>query len=153
MINPGIRVAVVACGAVITDQVSKYAVIHSTVADHSVRLVGFMQLQLVHNTGVAFSLFSGARWGLVLVGICVLVGVMIAARRSERQDRLTQGSLGLIAGGAIGNLIDRIRLGSVIDFIDVGAWPTFNVADICIVVGVGLLLLRTLTMRNDEEAA
>lgn len=153
VINPARRVVGAACLAVIADQASKYVVTHSSIADSPVQLIPYVHLQLVRNTGVAFSLFAGARWALVIVGALVLAGVVYAAVKSDQADRTTHISLGLIAGGAIGNMIDRIRLGAVVDFIDVGAWPTFNVADICIVIGVGLLLLRTMTARNDEVSA
>jgi signal peptidase II len=106
--------------------------------------------QIVHtiNTGVTFGLFKDL--GLIAVGIAVAVtGVIIIYSRKLRSDqKLTCVSLGLMLGGAIGNVIDRIRLGHVIDFINVGIgttrWYTSNVADIAIVSGVILLGLATL---------
>jgi signal peptidase II len=106
--------------------------------------------QIVHatNTGVTFGLFKDL--GLISVGIAIVVtGVIIFySRRLQNDQKLTGVSLGLMLGGAIGNVIDRIRLGYVIDFIDVGIgttrWYTSNVADIAIVSGVILLGLATL---------
>jgi signal peptidase II len=106
--------------------------------------------QIVHatNTGVTFGLFKGI--GLISVGIALAVTgvIIIYSRRLRNDQKLTCVSLGLLLGGAIGNVIDRIRLGHVIDFIDVGIgptrWYTSNVADIAIVSGVVLLGLATL---------
>jgi signal peptidase II len=106
--------------------------------------------QIVHatNTGVTFGLFKDL--GLISVGIAVAVaGVIIIYSRKLRNDqKLTCVSLGLLLGGALGNVVDRLRLGHVIDFIDVGIgttrWYTSNVADVAIVSGVILLGLATL---------
>ena len=106
------------------------------------------QIVYVTNAGVTFGLFKDL--GLISVGIAVAVaGVIIIYARHLRSDqRLACVSLGLMLGGAIGNVLDRIRLGYVIDFIDVGVgstrWYTSNVADIAIVSGVILLGLATL---------
>lgn len=106
--------------------------------------------QIVHttNTGVTFGLFKDL--GLISVGIAVAVAavIIIYSRKLRNDQKLTCVSLGLMLGGAIGNVIDRIRLGHVIDFLDAGIgptrWYTSNVADIAIVSGVILLGLATL---------
>ncbi|MBE7219257.1 MAG: signal peptidase II [Caulobacteraceae bacterium] len=104
---------------------------------------------LVHNTGVSFGLLRASadlgRWLLTLFSLAVAVALAVWVRRAARP--LTALSIGLIIGGAVGNAIDRIRLGFVVDFIDVSGlhfpW-VFNVADSCITVGVALLVLESL---------
>ena len=100
---------------------------------------GFFRLTHTHNTGSAFGLFQGHNFPLILVamfGIGVLVLVYYSQRR---RTMLLRVSLALQIGGAFGNLIDRIRLGHVTDFLDVGPWPVFNIADSSIVVGLVIL--------------
>ncbi len=122
---------------------------------HSVKEIipGFFNLVHVHNTGAAFSMFAGAAsfWRqLIFVGlaIVVVVGLMVAYVKLEKGDLANRISYALIISGAIGNLIDRVRLGEVIDFLDfyIGPyhWPAFNVADMGISVGAGIMLLTLL---------
>jgi signal peptidase II len=111
---------------------------------------GFFRLVIVWNRGVSFGLLGGDQplpaWLLSGVAIAVCIGLFIWLRRSDRP--LTGWGIGLVMGGAIGNVIDRARWGAVFDFADfhVGQWhwPAFNVADSAIVVGVGLMLIDSL---------
>jgi signal peptidase II len=108
----------------------------------------FFQIVYTYNTGVALGLFKDLGSVFILIAL-VVVGVMIFYARKLRRDQwLTCVALGLMLGGAISNLIDRIRLGHVIDFIDVGVgttrWYTSNLADVAIVAGVVLLGVATL---------
>ena len=120
----------------------------------SLPLLPGLAFTYVRNTGAAFSLLAdaSASWRRpffygVTVAAC---GAALWMRRSiERADRLSHLGLGLIVGGALGNLMDRIRTGEVVDFIEVGVrgvytWPVFNVADSAVCVGVGLLVWRAL---------
>lgn len=116
----------------------------------------FLQFIYVRNTGVAFSLFQHQSLLSVLV-VLVMAGVVVTFTRYLPRDvLLLQISMGLILGGAVSNLIDRVRLGYVVDFIaaHVGEhyWPMFNVADSCIVVGVAILALY-LTFRSDGRSS
>jgi signal peptidase II len=112
-----------------------------------IRVTSFFNLVMVWNTGVSFGLFSEdsalRSWTLIGVSVAVMIWLLIWLWRAEH--RLAAIALGGIIGGAIGNVIDRIRFGAVFDFLDFHAfgwhWPAFNVADSAIVVGVGLLLL------------
>lgn len=118
---------------------------------------GFFQLVVVWNKGVSFGLLSGSRalppWLLSAVAIVVCLGLFIWLRRSDR--RLAGWGIGLVIGGAIGNVIDRARWGAVFDFADFHSrqwhWPAFNVADSAIVVGVGLLLLDSLLGERERS--
>jgi signal peptidase II len=124
----------------------------------------FFQIVYTYNTGVAFGLFKDLGPVFILIAL-VVVGAMIFYARKLRDDQwLTCVALGLMLGGAIGNLIDRIHLGHVIDFIDVGVgttrWYTSNLADVSIVLGVILLgiamlieeLRRKKSLKPDEPA-
>ena len=97
---------------------------------------GFFHLTLVHNSGVAFGLFQDQSL-LVFCGVLVILGGLfwVILRKQALRRGAAAGSLGLILGGALGNLIDRIRFGGVVDFLDFQVWPVFNLADSCITVG------------------
>lgn len=142
-------------GAVlVADQLTKLLVFR-LMPLHSVKeiLPGFFNLVHVRNTGAAFSMFAGApSWwrqvffvGLALV---VVVGLVVAYTKLEKKDLANRTAYALIIAGALGNCIDRVRLGEVIDFLDfyVGPyhWPAFNVADMGISVGAGIMLLALL---------
>ena len=111
----------------------------------------FFRLVIVWNRGVSFGLLGGDRalpaWILSAVAIAVCIGLFVWLRRTDRA--LTGGGIGLVIGGAIGNVVDRARWGAVFDFADFHVqqwhWPAFNVADSAIVVGVGLMLIDSLT--------
>ncbi len=112
----------------------------------------------IHNAGSAFGLLQGGRWFFVGVSGLSAIIILLLALSGRYRDRGIQAAFGLILGGALGNLIDRLWLGVVIDFIQVGIrthyWPVFNVADIGVTAGVGLLALRLLVEeRNDRHAA
>jgi len=102
----------------------------------------FLELELVHNTGVAFSLLADHR--AVIIGVTVLILIILAlvARRTPAHDTLTLVGTSLVASGALGNIFDRIRMSYVTDFIHLPNWPTFNVADIAICTGVALIAWR-----------
>ncbi len=107
-------------------------------------LGGLLHFHFVRNTGSAFGLFQGQS-GLLTIATFLAIGLLAAFFvRSAREDPIVAIALGLLLGGAIGNLIDRIRLGYVIDFIKLPNWPTFNVADSAITVGVIMLFVAVL---------
>lgn len=154
MLIRGLAVAVVILAA---DQASKIFFL-DFIARHSppvIEVTPFFNLVQVWNTGVSFGLFqedSAIRsWTLIAVAAAVLVWLVLWLRRAR--NRLMALALGAIIGGAIGNIIDRIRFGAVFDFVDLHAfgwhWPAFNVADSAIVVGVALLLLDSLRPARD----
>lgn len=140
---------VVAAAAAILDQASK-ALAREHLAASSIDLGPILNLSLSFNRGVSFGLFAAeaelARWGLVLATAAIAVWVLACLWRETSRWRAP--ALGLIAGGAIGNILDRIRDGAVTDFIDMhlgdAHWPTFNLADTAIVTGVAIVVLTTL---------
>jgi len=126
------------------DQVSKALAQSSLLLGQPVPVLGdFVRLTLVHNSGAAFGLFPGRRLPFILISMLAIGVVLYLFARDAYRSPLNRVLLGCILGGAIGNLVDRIRWGSVVDFIDVGAgslrWPVFNVADSAVTMGVILL--------------
>jgi signal peptidase II len=134
---------------IVLDQLSKLAVMAKLTAYQEViPLTGFFNLVHVHNTGAAFSLFAdqpGWQKGFFMAVAIVASGIILHLLRKTRGRPMFAGALALVLGGAIGNLIDRVLYGHVIDFLDfyVGSWhwPAFNVADSAITLGAGLLIL------------
>ncbi|MEJ7600505.1 MAG: signal peptidase II [Kofleriaceae bacterium] len=115
-------------------------------------IAGVMEWQLAMNDGVAFSTFRGKAIVLSLLAMAALVMLGVMAARTAPEQRMKRVALAMIAGGALGNLVDRLREGAVIDFVRLRAgdhvWPIFNVADVALVVGVGLLVLETALARR-----
>jgi signal peptidase II len=135
----------VALAILLVDQASK-AIVLALLAE-PIRVTGFFNLVLVWNRGVSFGMLGGlggsAPWLLIGLALAVAVALTIWL---WRETRLLAGlALGLVIGGALGNAIDRVRFGAVVDFLDFHLsgyhWPAFNVADSAIVVGAGLLVL------------
>ena len=137
---------------VLLDQMTKYVVLHNITVDQVVRVFPFLNFTLRFNAGAAFSFLSAASgWQVYLLGgisVVISVGLVVWLSRLQRSNLLTAIPLCLILGGALGNLIDRIRFGYVIDFIDfhIRAWhyATFNVADMAVSIGAVLLVLELL---------
>ncbi|MFT3743229.1 MAG: signal peptidase II [Pyrinomonadaceae bacterium] len=137
-------------GVFMIDQTTKAWAARSLRFDGDRSLIpGFLNLAYAQNTGVAFSMLDdhgdSGRWGLSVVAIVAATLVMYFFWRTPRTDDRVLGSLALLLAGIVGNVVDRLRLGFVIDFIDVqfGNWhyPTFNIADAAICIGAGLLLI------------
>lgn len=126
------------------DQATKAIISARLLPGDPVPVVGqFLRLTLVHNTGAAFGLFPGSRLPFILISALAIVVVLYLFARDAYRSFSNRVLLGCILGGALGNLIDRIRWGRVVDFIDVGfgtvRWPVFNVADSAVTLGVILL--------------
>ncbi|HVD40962.1 MAG TPA: signal peptidase II [Solirubrobacterales bacterium] len=139
------------CGLVfLADQAAKAAIEDHLVIGEEVDVLGPLGLTLSHNRGVAFGLAGGAGTGLVLVtlGALAVIGYLFS-RKPERPGMWV--AVGLVGGGALGNLADRIRADAVTDYLDVGSWPPFNLADAAITCGVVLLVL--LYLRDAEAEA
>jgi len=146
-------VAAIVVGVVVLDQLTKTWAVHD-LADGPVELFGDVAFRLSRNSGGAFSLFQGFTPLLAVLAI-VLAVVLIRALR-QTQDPLVLVALALILGGAIGNLVDRLvrspsfLRGEVVDFVDVGRFPVFNLADSAITIGAVLLFVAVLRMPEHE---
>jgi len=143
-------VVVGACAAItlLADQLTKWWASDHLADGHVDRIVGSLRLRLAHNPGAAFSLGSGSNLGPLIAVLAVVVVVVLIVGGTTTRTRMGAVAVGLIAGGAVGNIIDRaFRAGSgflgghVVDFIDPQWWPTFNVADAGVVVGAALLII------------
>jgi signal peptidase II len=130
----------IALAAVIADQLTKHVVASELWLDENVKVFGPFSIHHVQNSGIAFGLFAQAT-GVVIVLTLVAVGWMVVYfSRSGARHPLLPVAVGLLIGGSISNLADRIRLGHVTDFLDLRYWPAFNLADSFIVIGVAILL-------------
>jgi signal peptidase II len=137
------------CGAVvIVDQAAKAAIEAHLVLGQKVDVLGPLGLTLSHNRGVAFGLAGGAGVPLVVVTMAALGVVVFLFSRNPTRPWMWVAT-GLLAGGAIGNLSDRIRAGAVTDFVELPSWPPFNLADMSITAGV--LLLVWIYLREAER--
>ncbi|OZB36583.1 MAG: signal peptidase II [Halothiobacillus sp. 15-55-196] len=154
------------------DAGSKWLASHFLQYARPMELTGFFNLTLLHNHGAAFSFLANAdgwqRWGFAVLAFIVALGLMVWLLRIPRAQAGARRGVGmikvaiaLIIGGAVGNLIDRLTLGYVVDFLDFHwhgyHWPAFNVADSAIVIGVALLILFELFLGtgkpNQEHAS
>jgi signal peptidase II len=134
----------VAAAVLAADQVVKALVTSWLGVGGPVELVGgLVRLDYTRNSGAAFGLYQGGGVLLAAIAIGVSVVIILSYRRLARSPRIVRAALGLILGGAIGNLVDRVRLGYVVDFIDLRWWPVFNLADSAIVIGITLLILHS----------
>tara|TARA_R110000772_G_scaffold115600_2_gene220420 strand:+ start:32 stop:505 length:474 start_codon:yes stop_codon:yes gene_type:complete len=140
---------IIAAAIIVVDQASKLYLI-DLMARHpgGIEVTYFFNLVMVWNRGVSFGMFAGDNMRWILVAITTVISVIVLLWLRKATNRMLATGLGLVLGGAIGNIIDRVRLGAVADFFDFDLifmrWPAFNVADMAIVCGVILILLESL---------
>ena len=144
-----LRTAGVAVAVIVVDQLTKLWAVRR-LPRGPIHVTWTLDLDLAHNTGAAFSLLQGRGMGpaIALAGLIILAGLAMSS--SMFTSRLASVALGLVMGGATGNLADRLFRshsgflhGAVVDFVDLGWWPVFNVADACVVVGVIVIAVIT----------
>lgn len=147
------RYILLALGLLAVDQWSKWLVISKMTQGESIPIVdGIFFLTYVRNPGAAFGMLPYKTALFIVVTIAVLLGIAVFHKRIPQGKVLLKAGLALQVGGAVGNLIDRLRFGQVIDFFDFRVWPVFNMADIGIVIGVGILFLELFkTNRSARE--
>lgn len=131
---------------IVLDQITKQLVVRNFDLFDSVALLPVLNLTHMHNTGAAFSILSGAPpWLFVILSLVVAVGILVWLHLNPHGERLMAAGLSLILGGALGNAIDRVARGYVVDFIDFHLgqwhWPAFNVADSAICIGAAILII------------
>lgn len=138
------------------DLISKWWIVDHVMAPPKViPLTPFFNIVMVWNRGVSFGLFNSSATGQwVLIALAVVLIVVLLVWLSRAENRLVATALGLIIGGAVGNVIDRVRFGAVADFLDFywggWHWPAFNVADSAIAVGAALLILDSVFQRPEN---
>lgn len=157
-LRPGLVLAATAAAIYAADQFTKALVVASVPLGARIDVLGdLVQLWHVRNTGAAFSLFPGASWLFLPVTAGAVLMIAWFFRAFRGRTVWLYVVLGAILGGAFGNLTDRIRSGYVVDFVSVGLgdlrWPTFNVADSSLVVGIGLLVLYLTFVDGRAERA
>jgi signal peptidase II len=132
--------AAVALAAAAADQLTKHVVASEVALDDEIKVLGPFTIHHVQNSGIAFGLFASAT-AIVIVLTLVAIAWMIGYfARSGARHPLLPVAVGLLIGGSVSNLADRVRLGHVTDFLDFRYWPAFNLADSFIVIGVAVLL-------------
>ena len=129
-------IAVAAVGA---DQLTKQVVARTLVLGEEVEIAGPFAIHHVQNSGIAFGLFSQATSVVIVLTALAVAWMLVFFARSGQRHPILPVALGFVIGGSVANLVDRVRLGHVTDFLDVRYWPAFNLADTFIVVGVAIL--------------
>lgn len=160
-VSSGLRSGLILAASVfVVDQAAKFWAERALNLYAPVEITGFFNLTLVYNPGAAFSFLSTAggwqRWMFSGIALAAITLILFWLSRLPREARLSILSLGLILGGAFGNLVDRLRLGKVVDFLDFHYaglhWPAFNVADAAITVGAVCLIIATFTEQSHHPA-
>ena len=144
---------------VVLDQVSKLLVVANMELYESIEVIpGIFRFTYIHNHGAAFGSMADSRWIFMILSTIAIIAILVFIFWKKPQSKLLLASLALIAGGGIGNMIDRVYLGYVVDFLDFCAFPKlwmwiFNVADACVCVGAGMLALWMILDTINEEKA
>ncbi|HEX7582954.1 MAG TPA: signal peptidase II [Gaiellaceae bacterium] len=148
-----VSLAAIVLAALAADQLTKRVVTSHLRLDEGAHVVGPFWIHHVQNSGIAFGLFSSATAAVIaLTGIAVAWMLLFFARSGSRHPVLPV-ALGLVIGGSLSNLLDRVRLGYVTDFLDFRYWPAFNLADSFIVIGVVILLAALLAAEREPRRA
>ena len=139
------------------DQISKLLVVNLLTKTDSITIIkNFFYLTYINNDGAAFSILVGKRIFLILIAVLVIVMLISYIKKNNIQNKLEVVSISLIIGGSLGNLMDRVIRGYVIDFLDFKIFnynfPIFNLADTFIVIGVFLLLLKEIRKENNLDS-
>lgn len=136
----------------VIDQLVKHLVVSTMHLGQSFPVIkGIFHITYVLNPGAAFGMLEHQRWFFIVVALAaVLLGVFFY-KKLQQESILMRSGAGLLLGGAVGNLADRIQSGLVVDFLDFRVWPVFNIADIAICAGAGILIYDIWQRRNEDE--
>jgi signal peptidase II len=146
-----LSLAAIVLAAVVADQVTKHVVSSNLNLGEGLHVVGPFSIRHVQNSGIAFGLFSNATPAVIVVTTIAVAWMLVYFARSGARHPVLPVALGLVIGGSISNLADRVRLGFVTDFLDFRYWPAFNLADSFIVIGVGILLAALLLAEREPH--
>lgn len=151
-LRPGIYVTAIV--AFVCDRVSKYIALKSLVSGESVKVIpDIFHITLVLNNGAAFGVLRNFAAFFIIFSIAAIAFIILIIHRNPGLDAVSAFSLALVMGGAAGNLVDRIKFGYVIDFLDFRVWPVFNIADSCISIGVALIAFSYIFNRYGRKDA
>ena len=145
-----IALAAVALAAAGADQLTKHIVTSRLRLDEQVHVVGPLWIHHVQNSGIAFGLFASATPVVILLTGIAVTWMLVFFARSGARHPVLPVALGLVMGGSVSNLVDRVRLGHVTDFLDLRFWPAFNLADSFICIGVAILLVALLGIDRER---
>ena len=146
-----IGLTAIVLAAVAADQLTKHIVTGRLSLDAGVHVIGPLWIHHVQNSGIAFGLFSSATPVVIVLTAIAVTWMLVFFARSGARHPVLPVALGLVIGGSLSNLLDRIRLGYVTDFIDLRFWPAFNLADSFIVIGVAILLGTLLAAEREPR--
>lgn len=145
------RLVLVTLGVLLLDLLTKYIVQSRMELFQSVPVIdNIFHITYIMNPGAAFGMMANKTGLFITVTLVLLIGVAVFYKQLRQQGALAVSALGLVVGGALGNLIDRLRYGQVVDFLDFRIWPIFNVADVAIVVGMALLVIVIFRMEESK---
>ena len=147
-----LALAAIALAAVVADQVTKHVVAADLRLGEGLHVVGPFTIRHVENSGIAFGLFSNATAVVIFVTAIAIAWMLVYFARSGARHPVLPVALGLVIGGSMSNLADRVRLGFVTDFLDFRYWPAFNLADSFIVIGVGVLLAALVLAEREPRS-
>lgn len=134
------------------DQLIKNFVLESMRLGESIPVIrDVFHITFVLNPGAAFGMLEHKRWIFIAVALLVILLALVFYRHIQKESLATRMGAGLLLGGALGNLVDRIQTGLVVDYLDFRIWPVFNIADIAICVGAVMLIFDMWQRRNDDE--
>lgn len=143
----------VALAAVIADQITKHVVSDNLSLDEGLHVLGPLSIHHVQNSGIAFGLLASATVVVIVLTTVAVGWMLLFFARSGARHPVLPAALGLVIGGSLSNLVDRVRLGHVTDFLDLRYWPAFNLADSFIVIGVVVLFASLLITDREPRRA
>lgn len=136
----------------IIDQLVKYLVVSTMHLGQSLPVIkGIFHITYVLNPGAAFGMLEHQRWFFILVALAAVLLGAAFYKKLQQESFLMRSGAGLLLGGAVGNLADRIQSGLVVDFLDFRIWPVFNIADVAICAGAGILIFDIWQRRNEDD--
>ena len=136
----------------IIDQLVKHLVVSTMHLGQSLPVIkGIFHITYVLNPGAAFGRLEHQRWFFILVALAAVLLGAAFYKKLQQESFLMRSGAGLLLGGAVGNLADRIQSGLVVDFLDFRIWPVFNIADIAICAGAGILIFDIWQRRNEDD--
>ena len=136
----------------IIDQLVKHLVVSTMHLGQSLPVIkGIIHITYVLNPGAAFGMLEHQRWFFILVALAAVLLGAAFYKKLQQESFLMRSGAGLLLGGAVGNLADRIQSGLVVDFLDFRIWPVFNIADIAICAGAGILIFDIWQRRNEDD--
>jgi len=146
-----IALTAIALAAIAADQVTKHIVVANLRLGDGVHVLGPLWIHHVRNSGIAFGLFASATAVVIVLTGAAVVWMLVYFARSGARHPVLPVALGLVIGGSLSNLLDRVRFGYVTDFVDLRYWPAFNLADSFIVIGVGILVAALVAADRDPR--